>query len=128
MSPAIDLASCLATIPDRRRAEGKMYSQVGVILGARHPATNRSERIGTCISAPHGRSRPIPRRRAFPLHRHRREDVAAKLRRFGAAAMAGMDGAGHGGFGGGHGGHWRANVFAAIRQADNKTRQVGGFF
>ena len=28
----IDLASCLATIPDRRRAEGKMYSQVGVIL------------------------------------------------------------------------------------------------
>lgn len=32
MSPGIDLASCLATIPDRRRAEGKMYSQVGVIL------------------------------------------------------------------------------------------------
>jgi hypothetical protein len=32
MSPAIDIASCLATIPDRRRAEGKMYSQVGVIL------------------------------------------------------------------------------------------------
>ncbi len=28
----IDLASCLATIPDRRRAEGKMYGQVGVIL------------------------------------------------------------------------------------------------
>jgi hypothetical protein len=34
MSPAIDLASCLAAIPDRRRAEGKMYSQVGVILFA----------------------------------------------------------------------------------------------
>jgi hypothetical protein len=34
MSPAIDIASCLATIPDRRRAEGKMYSQVGVILFA----------------------------------------------------------------------------------------------
>ena len=28
----IDLTTCLATIPDRRRAEGKMYSQVGVIL------------------------------------------------------------------------------------------------
>ncbi len=28
----IDLASCLADIPDRRRAEGKIYSQVGVIL------------------------------------------------------------------------------------------------
>jgi hypothetical protein len=28
----IDLASCLAAIPDRRRAEGKIYSQVGVIL------------------------------------------------------------------------------------------------
>src|SRR6266567_5451870 len=32
MTPAIDLASCLAAIPDRRRAEGKMYGQVGVIL------------------------------------------------------------------------------------------------
>ena len=28
----IDLTSCLAAIPDRRRAEGKIYSQVGVIL------------------------------------------------------------------------------------------------
>ncbi len=28
----IDLATCLAAIPDRRRAEGKMYSQAGVIL------------------------------------------------------------------------------------------------
>lgn len=28
----IDLATCLAAIPDRRRPEGKMYSQVGVIL------------------------------------------------------------------------------------------------
>lgn len=28
----IDLASCLAAIPDRWRAEGKIYSQVGVIL------------------------------------------------------------------------------------------------
>ena len=28
----IDLASCLAAIPDRRRAEGKIYNQVGVIL------------------------------------------------------------------------------------------------
>lgn len=28
----IDLVSCLADIPDRRRAEGKMYGQVGVIL------------------------------------------------------------------------------------------------
>src|SRR5271165_638075 len=28
----IDLASCLDAIPDRRRAEGKIYSQVGVIL------------------------------------------------------------------------------------------------
>ena len=28
----IDLASCLAAIPDRRRAEGKIYGQVGVIL------------------------------------------------------------------------------------------------
>jgi hypothetical protein len=27
----IDLASCLAMIPDRRSAEGKIYSQVGVI-------------------------------------------------------------------------------------------------
>lgn len=32
MSPSVDLAPCLATIPDRRRAEGKMYGQVGVIL------------------------------------------------------------------------------------------------
>jgi hypothetical protein len=32
MNPIIDLASCLATIPDRRRAEGKMYGQAGVIL------------------------------------------------------------------------------------------------
>jgi hypothetical protein len=32
MTPAIDLPSCLAAIPDRRRAEGKMYGQVGVIL------------------------------------------------------------------------------------------------
>ncbi len=28
----IDLASCLAAIPDPRRAEGKIYSQAGVIL------------------------------------------------------------------------------------------------
>lgn len=28
----IDLASCLAAIPDRRRAEGKIYNQAGVIL------------------------------------------------------------------------------------------------
>ena len=32
MTPAIYLVSCLATIPDRRRAEGKMYGQVGMIL------------------------------------------------------------------------------------------------
>ncbi len=32
MEPRFDLASCLASIPDRRRAEGKMYGQVGVIL------------------------------------------------------------------------------------------------
>lgn len=32
MTLTIDLACCLATIPDRRRAEGKIYSQVGVIL------------------------------------------------------------------------------------------------
>ena len=32
MIPAINLASCLAAIPDRRRAEGKMYGQAGVIL------------------------------------------------------------------------------------------------
>jgi len=32
MEQTIDLASCLADIPDRRRAEGKMYGQVGVIL------------------------------------------------------------------------------------------------
>ena len=32
MKSTIDLASCLADIPDRRRAEGKMYGQVGVIL------------------------------------------------------------------------------------------------
>ena len=32
MVSTIDLASCLADIPDRRRAEGKMYGQVGVIL------------------------------------------------------------------------------------------------
>ena len=34
MTPTLDLASCLAAIPDRRRAEGKMYGQVGVILFA----------------------------------------------------------------------------------------------
>jgi len=34
MTSTIDLAFCLATIPDRRRAEGKMYGQVGVILFA----------------------------------------------------------------------------------------------
>ncbi|WP_211198856.1 hypothetical protein [Blastochloris sulfoviridis] len=28
---SVDLASCLAAIPDPRRAEGKMYGQVGVI-------------------------------------------------------------------------------------------------
>src|SRR3954465_15759412 len=27
-----DLLTCLAAIPDRRRAEGKIYGQVGVIL------------------------------------------------------------------------------------------------
>src|SRR4051812_50059553 len=27
-----DLLTCLATIPDRRRAEGKIYGQAGVIL------------------------------------------------------------------------------------------------
>ena len=32
MESTIDLASCLADIPDRWRAEGKMYGQVGVIL------------------------------------------------------------------------------------------------
>ena len=32
MEPTFDLASCLALIPDRRRAEGKMHGQVGVIL------------------------------------------------------------------------------------------------
>ena len=32
MESTIDLASCLADIPDRRRAEGKIYGQVGVIL------------------------------------------------------------------------------------------------
>jgi hypothetical protein len=31
MTTTIDLASCLAAIPDRRRAEGKIYGQVGVI-------------------------------------------------------------------------------------------------
>src|SRR4051794_41745294 len=29
-----DLLTCLATIPDRRRAEGKIYGQAGVILFA----------------------------------------------------------------------------------------------
>ena len=32
MESTIHLASCLAEIPDRRRAEAKMYGQVGVIL------------------------------------------------------------------------------------------------
>lgn len=32
MTQSFDLTSCLAAIPDRRRAEGKIYSQVGVIL------------------------------------------------------------------------------------------------
>jgi DDE_Tnp_1-associated len=32
MTTTVDLTSCLATIPDRRRAEGKIYGQVGVIL------------------------------------------------------------------------------------------------
>ena len=32
MTSPIDLASCLATIPDRRRAEGKIYGQAGVVL------------------------------------------------------------------------------------------------
>jgi len=32
MESTIDLASCLTSIPDRRRAEGKIYGQVGVIL------------------------------------------------------------------------------------------------
>ena len=32
MTSPIDLASCLAAIPDRRRAEGRIYGQVGVIL------------------------------------------------------------------------------------------------
>ena len=37
MKSTIDLASCLADIPDRRRAEGKMYGQVGVILSRSSP-------------------------------------------------------------------------------------------
>ena len=37
MTSTIDLAFCLATIPDRRRAEGKMYGQVGVILSRSSP-------------------------------------------------------------------------------------------
>ena len=32
MESTIDLASCLTSLPDRRRAEGKIYGQVGVIL------------------------------------------------------------------------------------------------
>lgn len=32
MTTALDLVSCLALIPDRRRREGRMYSQVGVIV------------------------------------------------------------------------------------------------
>ncbi len=28
----LDLACCLAAVPDPRRAEGKIYGQVGVIL------------------------------------------------------------------------------------------------
>ena len=32
MESTFDLASCLASIPDRRRAEGKMYGRVSVIL------------------------------------------------------------------------------------------------
>jgi DDE_Tnp_1-associated len=32
MTMPIELASCFATVPDRRRAEGKMYGQIGVIL------------------------------------------------------------------------------------------------
>jgi len=32
MTSPIDLASCLATIPDRRRAEGNIYGQAGVVL------------------------------------------------------------------------------------------------
>ena len=34
MIRAVDLASCLSAIPDRRRAQGKICSQVGVILFA----------------------------------------------------------------------------------------------
>jgi hypothetical protein len=32
MTPTIDLASCLAAVPDRRSAEGKLNAQVGAIL------------------------------------------------------------------------------------------------
>jgi hypothetical protein len=54
----IDLASCLAAIPDRRRAERKIYSQVGVILfsiiamlsGARWPCCTEVSKGATAPS------------------------------------------------------------------------------
>ena len=123
----IDLASCLAAIPDRRRAEGKdlrpgrrhpvfdhrnaerrsvvspnprpdpreaLRAQCGfsgerraatsasLHLRARNPRRTRSERTRAGVSSSCGKSRRFLRRRAVPLHRHRRKDVAAKLRRF----------------------------------------------
>ena len=125
MESTIDLASCLADIPDRRRAEGKMYGQVGVILfsiiamlsGARsyrqiHTLIDRRlailnaafpqaalrrapaytsvrgilQRLDPAelergVPTPCGRARSILRRRPIPVHRDRREDVAAELRR-----------------------------------------------
>ena len=122
MESTIDLASCLADIPDRRRAEGKMYGQVGVILfsiiamlsGARsyrqiHTLIDR--RLAILNAAfPQAALRRAPAytsvrgilqrldpaeleqafrrhaeeldrsccRRPIPLHRDRREDVAAE--------------------------------------------------
>src|SRR4051812_50085160 len=89
-----DLLTCLATIPDRRRAEGKMYGQAGVILfsilamvsGARsyrqiHTLIDR--RLGLLNAAFPGAAlrrgaRPPPRRGAPPGGRAGRHEKAGR--------------------------------------------------
>ena len=94
MEWTIDLASCLGEIPDRPRAEGKMYGQVGVILfsiiamlsGTRSYQQIRRECAASCsgsirpnwsgLSAIRkGSIDPVPL--PVSVHRDRREGVAA---------------------------------------------------
>src|SRR4051812_46771721 len=108
-----DLLTCLAAIPDRRRAEGKMYGQAGVILfsilamvsGARsyrHIHTLIDRRLGLLNAAFPGaalrrgpaytsvrsiRSEVTPRGSITHAEPHHRASSRSTARRSGAALM-----------------------------------------